>query len=143
MRALRKFAALPPGRQAVLLKASFVVAGYRLALTTLPFRWVRSAAARTGRATGARRAGRSPEELTWAVTAASRRVPRATCLTQALALQTLLGREGHASDLHIGVAKAEDGAFEAHAWLASGGRVLIGGGVERFTPLVNIGSPVR
>ena len=58
------------------------------------------------------------------------------------ALQTLLGREGYASDLHIGVAKAEDGAFEAHAWLSSGGRVVIGGGVERFTPLVNIGSPV-
>ena len=143
MRALQKFAALPPRRQALLLKASFVVAGYRLALTTLPFRWVRSAAARTGRANGARRPGRSQEELTWAVAAASRRVPRATCLTQALALQTLLGREGYESDLHIGVAKAPDGAFEAHAWLASGGRVLIGGGVDRFTPLVSIGLPLR
>jgi transglutaminase superfamily protein len=144
VRALQKFAALPPRRRALVLKASFVVAGYRLALTTLPFRWVRSGAARTGRAKGARRVGRcSPEELTWAVAAASRRVPRATCLTQALALQALLGREGYESDLHIGVAKAPDGAFEAHAWLASGGRVLIGGGVERFTPLVSIGLPLR
>jgi hypothetical protein len=141
--ALRKFVALPPSRQVLLVRASFVVAGYRLALTMLPFRWVRSVAARTGRVERTRRDGRSPEELTWAVATASRRVPRATCLTQALALQALLAREGYESDLHIGVAKAPDGALEAHAWLSSGGHVLIGGGAERFTPLVSMGLSIR
>ena len=59
--------------------------------------------------------------------AASRRVPKATCLTQAIALRTLLARDGKESELRIGVAKAEDGRLEAHAWLESDGRIVIGG----------------
>lgn len=77
--------------------------------------------------------------LKWAVQAASRYVPEATCLTQALAMQILLARQGYASDVHIGVAKGEAGKFEAHAWVESRGQVLIGGrGVERWTPLTTL-----
>ena len=55
-------------------------------------------------------------QLEWAVVAASRFVPRATCLTQALALQRLLSRNGYRSSVQIGVRLA-DGRFAAHAWV--------------------------
>ncbi len=145
MSALSRFVQLPPKRQALLLRAWVVVAGYRLALTALPFRHVRHVAAVSGRRGTRVRAGPpAVDDLSWAVSAASRRVPRATCLTQALALQTLLARQSLASDLHIGVARDGDGRFEAHAWLEAEGRVLIGGGeLERFTPLARVASPAR
>ncbi len=143
MSVLTRFADLPPQRRALLVRALLTVSLYRAALSTLPFRVVRSLAAR--RVKPSRRAltrAKRPEELTWAVAAASRRVPRASCLTQALALQEMLARAGLASDLHIGVAKSEDGRFEAHAWLEREGRVVIGGRVERFTRLARVASLV-
>jgi hypothetical protein len=77
---------------------------------------------------GAGVAGRRPPSasLAWAVRAASRRVPRASCLTQALALEGLLAEFGQQGVVRIGVARGPDGTFEAHAWLEHDGRVLIG-----------------
>src|SRR4051812_28755303 len=57
------------------------------------------------------------ERIIWAVRIASLHLPQASCLTQALAAQVLLGRRGHAADLRIGVARGVDGALEANAWL--------------------------
>lgn len=65
-------------------------------------------------------------------------VPGASCLTQALALQWLLARAGHGSDLHVGVARDAAGKFRAHAWLACNRRVVIGTSGTRlsdFTPI--------
>jgi hypothetical protein len=61
------------------------------------------------------------------VTAVAARVPRASCLTQALAATLLLARHGYAATLRVGVAKNEDGSLRAHAWLESGGETLLGG----------------
>ena len=68
---------------------------------------------------------------------AGRHLPGAgTCLTQALAAEVLLRRQGYPSLLHIGVLRGEEGQLEAHAWLKSGDKVVIGGGeLERYTPL--------
>ena len=65
-------------------------------------------------------------KLAWSVEAAAKRMKGATCLCKALALQRLLGRNGHRSELRIGVDKS-DGKFAAHAWLVHQGRVLTGG----------------
>lgn len=66
----------------------------------------------------------------WAARAAARRVPFATCLSSALALQRLMARNGHECDLHIGVAR-DAGAFVAHAWVEHGGRVVLGEDEQR------------
>lgn len=63
--------------------------------------------------------------LVWAVSAASRYVPQATCLTKALALHILLKRAGLESSIHFGVAK-EGVRFEAHAWVKSQDKIVIG-----------------
>jgi Transglutaminase-like superfamily len=72
------------------------------------------------------------DKIAWAVAVASRYVPAATCLTQALAGQILLAHYGEAALLRIGVAKNEAGKLEAHAWVESRGRVVIGDSRELF-----------
>ena len=63
--------------------------------------------------------------LVWAVRAASRRIPAASCLTQSLALHCLLTRAGHAAQIHIGVAKDPTSKFHAHAWVEHEGEPLL------------------
>jgi hypothetical protein len=72
------------------------------------------------------------EKIAWAVAVASRYVPAATCLTQALAGQILLAQHGEPALLQIGVAKNEAGKLEAHAWVESRGRIIIGDSEELF-----------
>ena len=69
--------------------------------------------------------------------AASRYVPRATCLTQALTMQVLLERAGYDARLRIGVARGDEGQFQAHAWVESQDGIVIGGSdLGRYTGLL-------
>lgn len=72
-----------------------------------------------------------------AVGAMAERLPGTRCLPQALAARCLLGWYRLPCRLQIGVAKAESGRLEAHAWVESGGTVLVGGvdSHDRFSPL--------
>jgi hypothetical protein len=93
-------------------------------LWLLPFARVRELAAQAGarRSTGAATA---PGRLAWAVETTARSIPKATCLTQALAAQVMLERTGEHPEIHLGVA-TDRGSFEAHAWLELNGRALVG-----------------
>lgn len=65
------------------------------------------------------------------------RVPwRADCLVQAMAGQRWLKAKCIASDIAIGTAKLPSGDFESHAWLVCSGRIVLGGDISRFTPLM-------
>ncbi len=61
-----------------------------------------------------------------AIVRASLRVPRATCLIQAVSGWYLLHRRGIEATVRIGVQKDEQ-AFSAHAWLRVGDSIVIGG----------------
>lgn len=120
----------------ILLRALGLVWAIRLALWVIPFAKLRKAVVSLARARPGRASHYSADDLSWAVRAISRYVPRATCLTQALALHILLRREGLPSRIRIGVAK-DAGQFEAHAWVESLGRVVIGdSGLQRYTPMM-------
>ena len=108
-----------------------LVASVRLGLWLLPFQAMQRVCAYFAKA-GKRRHGDQAgiQEIARAVRLASRYVPRATCLVQALATQVLLGRHGHAGQVHIGVALDAKLGFRAHAWVKSQGRVLVGGSEE-------------
>lgn len=71
----------------------------------------------------------------WAVTRTSRVVPKASCLTQALAGLWLLRLMGFEASVVIGVAAGEMGsaAVRAHAWLESGPDVILGGDDESLS----------
>lgn len=77
------------------------------------------------------------DEAAVVVSQLARRVPwRSDCLVQALAGQRLLLRDRIASEIVVGAGKSANGQFEAHAWLTSHGRVVLGGDVARFQPLL-------
>ena len=74
-------------------------------------------------------------ELSRAVSRASRIVPQATCLTQALALQSLLRWRGEPSRVEIGFLRGEDDEIRGHAWLVNREQVVVIGarGAVGFT----------
>tara|TARA_A100001391_G_scaffold99255_4_gene65918 strand:+ start:20715 stop:21137 length:423 start_codon:yes stop_codon:yes gene_type:complete len=84
---------------------------------------------------------REPYTLAWAVKNTARIVPFAHCLTQALSLQYLLGQQGMASTIRVGVQTTENGKVGAHAWLLHDGVVLLGGNerdLAAFTKMVDL-----
>ncbi|MBA3474712.1 MAG: lasso peptide biosynthesis B2 protein [Rubrobacter sp.] len=138
MSATQKFLHLPASEQRLLIQSAILLGGIRVGLRLLPFRTVRSVVARLASAPlrPYRTKRCSTDRLVWAVTKASRYVPEATCLTQALAAEVLLARHGHPADLRVGFVRAERGKLEGHAWLESRGRIVVGGGeVSHYTRL--------
>jgi hypothetical protein len=132
-----KFVALPREQRRLIAQATAVVVFVRAALYVVPFRVLRRWAGGDG--AGARPGGgQEASRVAWAVAKVSRSVPRATCLTQALATQWLLRRRGLLSTLQIGVGRdPRSGAFRAHAWVEHAGRVVIGdhGELDEYAPL--------
>ncbi len=120
MKSLASFLALPGGDRRLLMRAVLMLILVRAALHLVPIVRLRDW-------TGRMRPGnnRPAGQIIWAVRAATRRVPGATCLSSALALQRMLSSNGHRSQVHIGVARVSS-AFVAHAWLVYDGAVVIG-----------------
>jgi hypothetical protein len=66
-------------------------------------------------------------DVGWAVTRAAACLPvPARCLAQALAARAMLRRRGIGSIMHVGVARPDEAAFEAHAWLEAAGIEVTG-----------------
>ena len=125
---LRTLLALRPTEIRLLAAALPLVAATRAALCVLPSRSiVRGVAKLPAHPAPPSTATATPAEVAWAVEAASRLVPGATCLTQAVAARLLLHRHGHAAELCVGVGHYDHGGFRAHAWVEHRGRVLLGG----------------
>lgn len=64
--------------------------------------------------------------ITWALRVASHYLPNTTCLAQALSAQLLLWKHGCAACFRVGIARDSSGAFQAHAWVESQGRIVSG-----------------
>lgn len=118
---LRRLLSIGPSGVALLCGAFVTLIRIRIALWVMPWNRVATTAAGTFDAHADRPA---VKRLEWAVLAASRVVPRATCLTQALALQRLLSRSGYRSSVQIGV-RLTDGRFAAHAWVEHDAQSLL------------------
>lgn len=133
--ALGRFVRLPAADRALFLRTLGLLALARGALWVLPFRVARRIVTR--RPDGRLRPV-TPERVRWAVDIAQRFIPDATCLPQALTAESLLTRGGHPLALRIGVRKSPAGKVIAHAWIESGGRIIVGqlpGGLGDFTNL--------
>jgi len=126
---IAKFFALSPPDRALVVRTLLPLLAMRAATWTSTYARVkRIADTMSWPLRGDAAAGRpAPERIAWAVMAVSRVVPRGSnCLVRALATGIMLRRYGYPSELKIGVMKPADGRFEAHAWLESGGAVVIG-----------------
>src|SRR3989442_3020099 len=111
---IRKLWRLPAADRTLLVTAVLWLAATRFALWLLPLRVVRRLLARAARSTPDARP--TEERIAWAVSAAGRVVPQATCLPQALAAEGLLMRAGYPAELRIGVIKTDPDRLLAHAW---------------------------
>ena len=143
MHRLHKFFRLSAPERFLLVRATTLLVIVRIALWLLPFKTLQRSSAKLAQifAPSHKETMFSTERVVWAVEVASRYVPRATCLTKALAAQNMLRLGGIPTSLRIGVAKGMAGSFEAHAWLESGGKILIGGAeaAQRYSQLVSFG----
>lgn len=140
MQRLCKFLHLNKRDRRLLVSAALVLGTIRLGLCLLPFQTLRRLLARmTQTTTELQKPNQaSVGRVVWAVEVVSRYMPGGVkCLARALATQVLLGRRGLRAELRIGVAKSERGQLEAHAWVESQGRIVIGGlkDLARYTPL--------
>ncbi len=139
MRSFTKFLRLSGAERRLLVIAALLQAVIRVGLALLGYRTLHGL---LGRVAGARpRLLQTPEpegvaRIAWAATRASRVVPGAACLTQALAAQVLLERRGLPARVRIGVTHTEGARLLAHAWVESHGRIVLGGTeVSGYTPL--------
>jgi Transglutaminase-like superfamily len=142
MGSIRKLCRLSASDRALLGRATLWLGATRIALWLLPLRVVRRMAA-WARPTAPRRAPTSPQRIVWAVSVARRFVPRATCLSQALAAHALLAQYGHRAELRFGVRKSPVGRLVAHAWIEREGQILIGAlpDLSRYAPLPPVPMP--
>jgi len=101
--------------------ALLTLARVRILLWTRPWQRLCSSLERPVRAVAVRPDVR---RLAWAIHAASRYVPRATCLTRALALQRLLSDFGYEAIVQVGIQHSH-GTFTAHAWTEHAGHPLL------------------
>lgn len=140
MNSLRRLLRLPNGDRKLLIKAGALLWAVRLGLWVLPFQRLQDLLSLKARRPIAATTSElvSAQEIARSVKRMSRYVPTATCLAQALVTVTMLQEAGLAATLRIGVARSKSGELEAHAWVESNDRVIIGGthvDVKRFTVL--------
>lgn len=127
MRRLQSFLRLPARERFLYIHTWLLLFRIRLMLWVLPYRRWRQIAAQMIYIEHERQLERPQiDQLTRAVKVMSRYVPHASCLTQAIAAQTLLANQGQHSQLRVGVTQ-NGGKLEAHAWVQVDGRIVIGG----------------
>jgi hypothetical protein len=140
MTAFKTFFRLPLSEKRLFVLAAPVVVGVRLALWLLPSALIVRATRRIANPQARSRPARavSMMNIVEMVEAVSRRVPRASCLTQALSAQILLWLHGYSATLCLGVAHGADQQFQAHAWLERDGKILIGRSRNRYARLPDL-----
>lgn len=150
MSVIRRFLERSNREKLLVALAAAILIEARIELKLIGFRhreWLeRSSAPRGNDAPAKRSAGSIPAaEIAWAVKAASARIPGTTnCLVRALALKYLLNIFGHKATLRVGAAHLEGGRFEAHAWIESDDRILIGEFDNgRYAPFSSAHNPPR
>jgi len=117
------------GERRTMIEAGAVLLLVRIGLWMLPYAVLRSALERATQRVHHRPRVDSPSDVGRIVKTVARRLPMPmTCLVQALAAQAMLRRRGCDSTVEYGVRSGPAGghALDSHAWLVSGGRVVVG-----------------
>lgn len=125
MKRLYKFFRLSPTDQLLLIRSAALLGTIKVGLWIVPFRRMCIFLAKTKKS-GNNKVQIPSERITWAVAVANHYLIAASCLPTAMTTQVLLARCGHSSHLRIGISRSEDGQLEAHAWVESCGKIVIG-----------------
>jgi len=138
MRIFLSFLKLPFWEKKIALETLFWVIRIRIMIWMLSFATVQNRVQNIARNYNSITKNEiSMSRLRIMVMAASRYVPRATCLVQALAGYILFSKYGYNPSIKIGVL-TENGEFEAHAWLEHGEKVVLGESEKNFKTILGI-----
>lgn len=106
----------------------------RMAVITLPFRWIAKGLGEKEAPSGDIDITSKADDLElnkigWTIRRISDHTPwKSNCLAQAITAQKMLARRNRSSEMYFGLKRGETSEMEAHAWLKSGDTVLTGGG---------------
>ena len=133
MMLIRTLISTPANEKLILAVSLVTVVAIRLCLTLVPFRLLRRGLFPLFSAVDV------TTDVDWgriysiarSVRAASRVVPAASCLTQAVSGAILMRLSGQAVDIKIGVGRDESQKLIAHAWLEKNGKVILGRSSEK------------
>jgi hypothetical protein len=108
---------------------------FRIALATLPLRWILRMTTRGIVAESQEHDETIALEVRWAVEAVVRHAPlKFVCFPQALAGYTMLRWRGVQSEIVYGVMRSASGELLTHTWLDVGEKTVLGGkGAGEFT----------
>jgi len=120
-----KFFNVSARERSILIRSFVWVTLFRIGLSVLPFSATKKWTIDNDEPISTDHDRQTVIEVVRSIRVASRFVPHATCLTQALAARKLLEHYGQRAELKIGVTKS-NGDFEAHAWLEIDGRIVLG-----------------
>lgn len=137
MESLKKFIEISNQDKKLLIKTWLLIWTVKVLLWILPFQKTQKIIdGLASRPPDNYKSDLSLERLIWAVQVTSSYVPGSNCLTNAITGHILLSRENYPNQLRIGVAKDDQGHLEAHAWLESGNRTVIGGSEEEYQTIL-------
>ena len=125
--------------RAMVVEAALLLSAARVTLRLVPYRWFRPWLAAADRGIAA-----SPglaDRVRRSVAVASRNLPfDVVCLPRAMAAKVMLAWRGYGSSLVMGAGHDDDSTMILHAWLESGGTVVVGdGGRSSVTRVVTFG----
>lgn len=136
IRRFLKFLQLPFPDQWLLIEVILLLGAVRLALLTIPFRYLAKFLGRNFRESSAEESLHKAEieRMRWAIRTMSDHTPwKSKCLVQAITGKILLRQCGLDNTLYLGLAKDEADAMIAHAWLRCGQEVVTGGSGGTYT----------
>jgi hypothetical protein len=133
MHRLKSFFKLSADRKILFIQSLVLIIFIRFSLSLLPFPKVKSILNKFSVVNNDIKKTKTLEDIVWSVGAASNYVPRATCLTKAIAAQIQLSRYNYRSSLKVGVNKSEE--FEAHAWIEIEDKVVLGESETDYIPI--------
>ena len=136
MRRLRKFLYLSLGDKILFFKAIVLIGVFRISLLIFPLKIVQQIVdSVTPRLSKSKTIPQ--EKISWSVkTVGNYLLGSKSCLPLALATEVLLKQNGYPATINIGVYKGDEIKFEAHAWVESEGKIIVGEEtVKYYTPL--------
>jgi Transglutaminase-like superfamily len=139
MRRLRNFLKLRTRARVLLLVTFILLASVKCGLKLVPFYRLFKFLASVSTFKVVHRANIA--EIVWSTNIVTNYMPGgAKCLARALTTQVLMNWHGYKPEFRIGVAKADAGNLEAHAWIEYQGFVIIGNldDLGRFIPLPSL-----
>ncbi len=132
-----KFCRKPLAEQLFYTEIIFWLGLSRLAILTLPFKWIAPFLGQHMAGTNeisSKRTRQKSIRIARAIRTISEHMPwECKCLVQAMAGKIMLRNRKVTTTLYLGVSKKETGELNAHAWLRMGELVILGGGgLEQF-----------